>query len=123
MLGKRRCASAQKTPESIDASETDGDPEADSDSSGNSDFFVPTDRVECILAQRQANGKDEFRVKYKGEPGFTATQKREGFNPQSQAQDSVLARVSKMAEAAVVLATGPSCPHLSAVNLAAESTA
>ena len=78
VLGKRRCASAQQTPESIDASETDGDSEADSDSASSSDFFVPTDRVERILAQRQANGKDEFRVKYKGEPGFAAGQKREG---------------------------------------------
>ena len=114
VLGKRRCASAQQTPESIDASETDGDPEADSDSSLGSDFFVPTDRVECILAQRQVNSKDEFRVKYKGEAGFTATQKREGFIPRSKAQDLVLTRVNSKAEAAAVLASGPSCPHLPA---------
>ena len=118
VLGKRRCASAEQTPESVDASETDGDSEADSDSSENSDFFVPTDRVERILAQRQVNGKDEFRVKYKGEHGFMASQKREGFLCLPQAQDSTLARVIHKAEVTAVLASGPSCLHLSA-NLSA----
>ena len=95
VLGKRRCASAQQAPESIDASESDRDSEADSDSSGNGDVFVPTDRVERILAQRQVNGKDEFRVKYKGEPGFAAGQKREGCLCWPQAQDIWLARANK----------------------------